>query len=291
MEQRPKIGLVIGSEGLKALAALPAIEFMQQNGLSPDLVIGCGGGGLIAAFLGAGYSMPQVEKGFCSVQEARNTTATNNRVLTGLMDQRPESFKLGSGLYNPSKQQRVYERIFNDLQLEDLNPKVVIQTVDIQNGDPFCLEDGPVSQAVYATSSHFPLMPPLRKGNRLLVDGSYSAPLPIMEAVNRGMDLIVGIYVEDDFSPLPGGLSQCYMNVVSTFRKSLFKAQQFQAIDLHDFEIMTIYIPGNRVSGKNTIPEIIDSGKQALEVHKQAITNAATQFTNIGRMQFSLHRT
>ena len=291
MEQRPKIGLVIGSEGLKALAALPAIEFMEQNGLSPDLVIGCGGGGLIAAFLGAGYSMPQVEKGFCSVQEARDRTGTNKQVLSGLMDQRPESFKLGSGLYNPSKQQRVYERIFKDLKLEDLNPKVIIQTVDIQTGEPFSLEDGLVSQAVYATSAHFPLMPPLRRGNRLLVDGSYCNPLPILEAVNRGMDLIVGIYVEDDFSPLPGGLSQCYMNVVSTFRKSLFKAQQFQAIDLHDFEIMTIYIPEEHVSGKTSIPDIIGSGKQALEVHKKAIVNAATQFASMDRMQFTLHPT
>jgi NTE family protein len=291
MKHPPKIGLVIGSEGLKALAALPTIEFMESQGLCPDLVIGCGGGGLIAAFLGAGYSMAQVEKAFCRVQEARNTTGANKQVLSGLMEQRPGSFNIGSGLYNPSKQQRVYERIFKDLQLEDLSPKVIVQTVDIQTGEPFCLEEGPVSQAVYATSSHFPLMPPLRRGNRLLVDGSYCSPLPVLEAVNRGMNLIVGIYVEDDISPLPGGLSRCYMNVVSTFRKSLFKAQQFQAIDLHNFEIMTIYIPEKQVVGNTSIPEIIHSGKQALEGHKKAILNAAAQFSSMDGMHFTLHTT
>lgn len=288
MKDHPKIGLVIGSEGLKALAALPVIDFMQHNGLSPDLVVGCGGGGLVAAFLGAGYSMTQIEKAFCRVQEAQGSTQTNPNTILSLLDQNAKQFDMGSGMYNPGKLQRAYHRIFKDLTLEGLTPHVVIQTVDIQNGETVSLETGPVSDAVYASTTVFPLMPPLMRDAALLVDGSYAQPLPVLEAVNRGMDLIVGIYVEDDFALLPGGFNQCYMNVIRTIKKNLFRAQHFQAINMHDYEILTVFIPEQHTRSTD-IQTLIELGKQGLDTHKQAIVQAARQFGKQGDMHFTLH--
>jgi len=289
MKDHPKIGLVIGSEGLKALAALPVIEFMQQSGLSPDLVVGCGGGGLVAAFMGAGYSMIQVEKAFCRVQEAQGNPQANPNSILSLLDQNTKNFDMGSGLYNPGKLQRAYKRIFKEQQMEDLRPKVVIQSVDIQNGESVSLETGPVSDAVYASTTVFPLMPPLIRNGALLVDGSYSQPLPVLEAVNRGMDLIIGIYVEDDFALLPGGFNQCYMNVIRTIKKNLFRAQQFQAIDMHNYEILTIFIPEERKNRSMDIETLIQLGREGLGTHKQAIIQAASQFGKCEEPQFTLH--
>ncbi len=47
-ERRPKVGVVIGSGGLKALSAIALFEFLNEAQIDIDLLVGCSGGGLMA---------------------------------------------------------------------------------------------------------------------------------------------------------------------------------------------------------------------------------------------------
>jgi len=56
---RPKIGVVLGSGGIKALASIPLFDFLYEAGIAIDLLVGCS---VIASLRGAGYDTEQMRK-------------------------------------------------------------------------------------------------------------------------------------------------------------------------------------------------------------------------------------
>ncbi|NQV19763.1 MAG: patatin-like phospholipase family protein [Armatimonadetes bacterium] len=64
---RKKIGLVLGSGGIKCFAAISILKFLKQNNIPVDLVVGCSGGSIVATMWGAGYSPEQIEENVSKV--------------------------------------------------------------------------------------------------------------------------------------------------------------------------------------------------------------------------------
>lgn len=52
---QPKFALVLGSGGVRISAALGLVEVLTQEGLAPDLVVGCSAGALFGALIAAGH--------------------------------------------------------------------------------------------------------------------------------------------------------------------------------------------------------------------------------------------
>jgi NTE family protein len=59
---RPKIAVVIGGIGVRAVAAIPLFEFLDEVGIKADLLIGSSGGALMVAMRGAGYRTAEMRK-------------------------------------------------------------------------------------------------------------------------------------------------------------------------------------------------------------------------------------
>src|SRR5512138_151532 len=58
--KRPKIAVVLSGGGLKPLAALPLFDFLEREAVVPDLLVGCSGGGIVAAMRAAGFSCSEI---------------------------------------------------------------------------------------------------------------------------------------------------------------------------------------------------------------------------------------
>lgn len=56
-----RLALVIGSGSVKCAAGLGLYKALQRAGISPDLVVGCSGGGLIVSTIALGYSASDIE--------------------------------------------------------------------------------------------------------------------------------------------------------------------------------------------------------------------------------------
>ena len=50
---RPRIALVLGSGGVRSVAAVAIAEVLARAGLRPDLVVGCSSGALFGATIAA----------------------------------------------------------------------------------------------------------------------------------------------------------------------------------------------------------------------------------------------
>ena len=55
----PRLALVLGSGGVRSIAALGIADVLTQAGLKPDLVVGCSSGALFGACIASGWTGEQ----------------------------------------------------------------------------------------------------------------------------------------------------------------------------------------------------------------------------------------
>ena len=53
---KPKVGVVLGSGGIKPLASVALFDFLEESEIDCDLLVGCSGGSLIAGAKSLGYT-------------------------------------------------------------------------------------------------------------------------------------------------------------------------------------------------------------------------------------------
>ena len=51
----PRLALVLGSGGVRSLAALGLIEVLWREGVAPDLIVGCSAGAMCGALIAQGH--------------------------------------------------------------------------------------------------------------------------------------------------------------------------------------------------------------------------------------------
>jgi NTE family protein len=60
-DQKKRVGLVIGSGGVKCAAAIGLLSVMRDEGIDIDIAVGCSGGSLYVASIALGYELSQLE--------------------------------------------------------------------------------------------------------------------------------------------------------------------------------------------------------------------------------------
>jgi NTE family protein len=279
---RPRIGLALGSVGIKSFSALPVIEFFKQFGIPVDMVAAVGGGALLAGLWGSGYNLNEMQTVFSKAVDRRFFTDVNYRAVMDLAQIPKGKFSAQSGLLRPHGLRRVYRRIFSRQRVEDLKPKTVIATTDLLTGRRVAIESGDLAEAVYAGGAYYPFMPPLPRNGDMLVDGSFSSPLPLMECVKQSMDIIVGVYFDDACNPEPEGFLECHSNASKIYRKALLTSQMPLSIDMHHYEIIVLNINFNaslEMWEVERLPEILHGGKLAVQEKGAQILEAIKGFS------------
>lgn len=242
---KPSIAVVIGSSGAGAFAALPMLQALDAANIEAELVIATGGGALIASLWSAGYDMKQIENIFNRyfTREAYHDISTsslcesiNDRITQGTV----HSSQL---LYHPNSLSKAYDLIFKDALLEELNIKTLLYATDLQKASGYCIENGSIAQAVAACGSFFPVYEPVLMHDKILADGSFISPLPVYEAVTRGFDIIIAVFLEDSVSSNFQNFLESFLLLHTITTRSLRQAQLFTAIDMHHYEICIAEIP------------------------------------------------
>lgn len=264
--KKPSVGMVIGSSGVKAFAALPFMQRLMELELKVDFIFGTGGGGLLATLWSSGYNLDQIAKFFTKYFTKEAFHQVDTGALMQIMNNEMSNYNFASGLYKNQALRKAYNVIFKDMRLEDLSPKTILYATDIVTGELVALERGRIADAVEACSSLYPIMPPVEIDGRRLADGSYLAPLPVIEAVKRNLDIILVVYLQDKLDPAPKNFFESYLNIARIKSTALQRAQLFGSIDLHHFEILIAEVTiGKTIHPWNVdaIPDIMLVGKEA----------------------------
>lgn len=279
--KRPQVGVVLGSGGIKAFAGLPLFEFLAQAGITIDLLAGCSGGSMICGAIGAGFTPAQIRALAFELLDRQLFERIDYRTILGIASPRLGRFDKSSGFLKPDAIRELYQRQLKGARLENLRPRTLIQTTDLLTGEGVVLSRGSVADAIYASGAFFPVLPPLYIDGRWLADGVYSAPVPVLEAVKRNLDVIIALDFKERMTDEPQGFLNCFHRYADTAMETLKRSQMLLAIELHHYEIIVIEVQFDHTINLRDVeelPAILAAGEAAVARHQDEILAALHNF-------------
>lgn len=280
-KRRPKIGLVVGSGGIKCTAAIPLFEFLDEAGIDIDLMVLCSGGATLGAVWALGASGAEIRKAALELWTRELFAKIDYRTLLSIAGLPFGRFDNNSGMLKPDVMKNNYVKLYGDAKIEDLKKRTIILAADLLTGDPVALEAGLLRDAVYASSALYPILPPQEINGQLLIDGAFCAPLPILEAVVEGMDIIIAMSFEERSNQDVRGFLNTFMRVLSYSQNWLQKSQSAVALNLHHNEIISVNVQFDKYIGLRSVhkvPEVIAKGEETVAEYKDKILAAIENF-------------
>jgi NTE family protein len=264
---RPKVALVLSSGGLNALAALPLLQFLERHKIQPDLLVGCSGGSLTLARWALGYSPADAET-FMGPAIQPSVFVKDWRSIAIMLGVYTRGFDLTRSVFKSGPVFKAFRGLYGDGTIEDLKMPLILQATDFQTGEGVELDSGNLVEAIYASCSAYPFFHPARIKGRSLIDGAYSAPLPILPAVRRGMDVILAMDFSDKLDPNPRSFFDAMMHLNCVLGRAVSQSQMLAGIDLHRNEILLIKVRFPAVINiwqTEAYPQILAAGRAAVE--------------------------
>jgi len=272
--KKPTVGIAFTGNGFRGVANIALIELFEEQQFKPDLIIGCGGGAVVAGLWGQGLNAEAILN---CIEHSFTENMLKSLDLYGFLS----FFKTPMGHYKknhaflkPSRMQRAYKKLFRQNKLEDLQPQTLIQTTQVDSGAGVVFEEGLLSDLVYASGAMLPFLPPIHIGEHWYTDGNFSAPVPIMELVNRGMDHIMSLSFTAQTFEDPKSFLSYYSNFVNLAFSKAQRARIALAIELHHGESLLLPIKIDMLTNafdKAEIHYILEAGRQAVKAHREEI--------------------
>lgn len=282
---RKRLGLALGSGGLRGAAHIGVLRSLEKHGLPPDVIGGSSAGAVVAALYACGYSVDEMEQLALRLRPedvfdlaiSWNTTAVI--VINSLLSwiHAPESWLLQypMGLLKGEAWERYLHRVLGDVQMRNLNMPTAILAVDVNSGQSVVfasrqlpppvvqLPDARLVDAVRSSSAIPGVFAPAVVAGRLLVDGAVKAAVPAGYVRELGAD--VSLAIDLGYSGLRQDPVDNVLEVVSqSFDILAHELTTLQLLFTADLTVKPgIYDVGLR--DFNRIPEMIQRGEEVMD--------------------------
>jgi NTE family protein len=194
----PRLAYVLGSGGVRSMAALGAHEVFVRHGIHPDLIAGCSSGALFGASLAIGLPADKAAALMMSIWSQNLTEQRNWRGYAQLLA--PKLMRFGPA-FSLRDARCLHERIAAACagrRIESLPIALRVAVTDAASGEPLVLTEGDLGSALCASIAVPFLFPSVEIDGRWLVDGVVSDPLPVAAALDARV--IVALALE---GPMP----------------------------------------------------------------------------------------
>ena len=203
-DERPSIGLALGSGGAGGLAHIAMLEVFEAMSIRPDAISGSSIGAIIGALYAAGLDSGEIrdlfiEFGDSAMNPFGGLMNENGIGWTGLLDIDLDNGSLiSTDGFLELVGQYIEARDFAELEI----PLQIVAT-DYWSGEAVVFDEGDLMRAIKASMAVPGLFAPVKDGGRLLIDGGIANPLPwdLLE----DQELVVAIDVTGTRAPLPDG--------------------------------------------------------------------------------------
>lgn len=172
----PVLGLALGGGGARGLCHVGVMRVLEELGVRPDVVSGTSMGGLIGAFIAAGYNADQMTE-----------IATDLR-WSKLIDWSPISGRLVNT--------KGFERWLSELlpaTFEELELPLVLTATDLNDGRIHYSQRGDLITALRATTAYPGALEPVSLGRARLVDGGLLNQIPVDGALFLGAHKVLAV--------------------------------------------------------------------------------------------------
>ena len=181
------VGVVLSGGGARGLAHIGVLEALVQDGVVVDRVAGCSMGALVGAQFALGREPAEIRE----------------RCRAELVERNP----LGDytvprvALTRGRRGRAMLDRLFGDARIEDLPRDFFCVSSDLVAGTLAVHREGRLADAVAASVALPGIVPPVRLGHRVLVDGGVLDNLPVAEMSATGEGPVIAVDVTARFDP------------------------------------------------------------------------------------------
>ncbi len=213
------ISLALGGGGARGLAHIGALRVLENEGIPISQLVGTSMGAIVGAAYAQLGKIDAVENKFRVLMESGEYKA-NGMLYTGIN-------KVASGWFEhiashireqivinianfkesvfPSKRlYKILEMVLQDEKIEHTKIPFAAVATDIYQGKELIIDQGPIIEAVVASASLPGYFPPVKIGNRILIDGAFTFAVPIEPAKTRmPHNKVVAIDVSDTLPANP----------------------------------------------------------------------------------------
>ncbi len=208
-----KIGLVLSGGGAKGLAHIGALKVIDSLGVKVDYVAGTSMGAIIGALYASGYSGNQLDSIFKEIDFDNIITDNLPRASKAFYERDndekyviklpfnnfkitlPSALSRGQNTYNLLSRLTLHVNETNNFSELPI-PFFCIAT-NIETGQAVMLDQGNLAQSVMASGALPSIFQPVVIGDQILTDGGVVNNYPIDELRAKGMDVIIGVDVQD----------------------------------------------------------------------------------------------
>ncbi|MEG6584094.1 patatin-like phospholipase family protein [Dendrosporobacter sp. 1207_IL3150] len=174
---RSKVGLVLGSGGLRGLAHVGVLKVLEREKIKIDYVSGCSIGALIGALYCCGH-----------------TPETILKLAKHLKRRHWLDFVVPKmGIFSGDKVLETTRLLTQQKTFADLNIPLAVVATEINSGQEVVFTEGDIAKAVRASVSVPGVFVPYRWNDKLFVDGAVVNPTPIDIARNMGADVVIAV--------------------------------------------------------------------------------------------------
>lgn len=210
-----KLGLVLGSGGLRGAAHLGILQCLECHDIVPYCLSGSSAGAVVAGLYAAGFTVAEMVELAMSLSLQQIYDPDISWRALGALGmgvwrhwlRLPLSRKelLPLGLLRGQAWQRYLERLLGQTGFADLPRQVAILAVDIETGADVAfspsrlsspevtITTATVAQAIRASSAIPGIFAPAQVAGRTLVDGAVKASVPVDLVRDLGADIVVAV--------------------------------------------------------------------------------------------------
>lgn len=268
MDKKPRLALVVGAGSVKCAAALGLWKVLNRENIPIDLFVGCSGGSLYTATMALGFSLDECIEYTKTLWNKEVTAQKNWRALLSVVF--PKLFNFGSnfGMISDKRMEASLDQVFSNRTFAEVKTPLTIMTTDFYTGEQVPLNEGKIVDAIRASIAIPFIWSAHKVGERTLIDGGVSNPMPVDVAIKEGADVILAMGFQ---SPLPRtvkSVSRYAFHINSLMTNNLYHSNFAFHNAVHHSEIITIlpeFEHSIRLFDTDQIPYVIAQGEKAAE--------------------------
>ena len=266
-----RFAVVLGSGGVRSIAALGMVEVLAREGLMPDLVVGCSAGAMFGALIAAGHDANEAVRIATTLWSAEVTRKRRWLAVPQMLWPRLGRFDADFALRDDAPVMQRLAQAFGDVRIEDLRLPLRVTTTDAGTGQRVVLREGSLVQALRASIALPFMFAPVHVDGRRLIDGFVADPLPVSAAADAHSVVALGFE-----SPMPqriDGPSRMLAQVTSALTNNLMQARLAEANTCGTRLLSIVPQLDRRVGLFDTqaMPYLVDAGRRATEAVLPAV--------------------
>ncbi len=263
-----RVALVIGAGSVKCAAALGLQKVLDREGIGVDLVVGCSGGSIYAAFIALGIDVQTAEEITRRLWTSELTKRRHYLSLLRAMLPQIFPFRESFGLVDDRLILNRLQTAFGDRTFQDARIPLYLTATDFHNGEQKIFSSGKLVDAIRASIAIPYVFRPWPIDGRLFVDGFLTDPMPVGVAIKHGANVIVTLGFESPYQSRTTSVLRFAFQLSSIMSNNLLRANYAFHNLAHHTEILPI-IPQFRESIRlfdtHKIPYVIEEGERAAE--------------------------